>query len=184
MTTEFFNTRTVSRQKLILKTSGVLLVILLYFFFHYCFAPEDVQKGVRHSRVWYSWNQLLIFSVFAVLILVPLMFWSRIILRISISVPDNKLIITQINRFRWTAKTFEVQLSQTQIQTEYIKETNYWLLRKTPEYFRLRLMNPLFGTLTISEQDFDNIGEIVKQFEQIKEDTAKKIRQRRLNKGK
>lgn len=55
---------------------------------------------------------------------------------------------------------------------------------KILEYFNLRLMNPVFRPLTILEQDFDNIGEIVKQFEQIKEDTAKKIRERRLNKGK
>lgn len=110
------------------------------------------------------------------------MFWYRIVLRICISVPDNRLSITLIERFRWTARTKETLLSQTQIQTEHLPETNYLLLRKRLEYFTVQLTNPVFGTLQVSERDFDNIKDIARHFEQIKTDTAKKIRQRRLNK--
>lgn len=181
MKSEYINRRVVSRQRLIIKLTAVLLALLLYFFFRYYFAPEDVQSGLRSSRRWHSWNQFLIFSCFAILILVPFMFWSRIILRISISVPENRLSIALIDRFRWTARTKEVLLSQTQIQTEYVDETNCPLLRKSSEYYVVRLINPVFGTLTISEWDFDDIREIVHHFDHIREDTAKNLRRRRLS---
>jgi hypothetical protein len=114
-----------------------------------------------------------------VLIGVPVMFWSRIILRLTIASDENRLSIDLINRFRWTVTTKTVLLSQTQIQTEHQEKTNYWLTRSTPEYFILHLTNKELGSIQISEQDFENMHEVVQMFEQLKSDTAKRIRLRK-----
>lgn len=165
-----------------LKMSATIAALLASFFFRYYFAPYEVQIGGASSRTWFSWTEFQVYSVITLLIGVPLMFWSRIVLRLAIEPDNNKLSIDIINRFRWSKKTRTVLLSQTQIQIDHHEATDYKFRRNYPEYSMLYLINPEFGTVLISSRDFGNLDEIVKHFEQLRSDTAKKIRSRRAGK--
>jgi hypothetical protein len=134
-----------------------------------------VQQGLENSRSGLSLNMFRVFAIGVVVVVLVVMFYTRIVLRIKVDVEQNFLGVDIIERYRFTSKRYQVLLSETQIQIVDVEGAT------EPQNLKmLYLIHPSFGELGISSYNFEEIIEIVSQFESLKENTARKIRQRRL----
>lgn len=177
MKQEFINNNIPNRKVLIYRLLVGLGITFLFFFFKYFFAPEEYYSGKVYSRVWISYNDLMIMTAVVVAIVVPTMAMSRIVQKLSVDFETNELIIGYIGRFRFKPVSVSVKLSETQVQVE---ETEYKNNGVQEVYYNLYLTNSAFGTLKVSGQDFQNIREVCGYFQQLKDAAAVMNRRSRL----
>jgi succinate dehydrogenase hydrophobic anchor subunit len=184
MKADYVNNKTPSRYSWFLKLSGVLALLLAFFFLRYYFAPYEVQTGQSYSRTWFSKTEWQVMSVLSLLLIIPSIFWSRIVIRVSVDSLNNSLSLDMIERFSWKIRTRTLLLSHVQIQTERLNTNTRWYQPSRDETLILYLSHPDVGTITISGMDFGNIGEIVQAFEDLKQDAARSLRiSRRRRRG-
>jgi hypothetical protein len=162
MTFESKNTRTTSR-------------------WNYVFVLTIAFAGVIATIL--SENGISLFSEIMIacsgLIVVPLMFYNKVPLRIQVCTDDNTLTVDYIDRFKWTITSKKVPLSKTQIQTSHNEDLETYSLPTTNEYYSIYLINPDFGELKVSGQDFENIHQVFKVFSDLRAQTARRLRRKR-----
>lgn len=179
---EYINDNIYNRKKLLIKLGIALLIIILYNFCKYYFAPLEYQIGEKSSRIWFSYNQFFFFSILSILIIIPIIVSAKIVCKLIVDTDENKLEIDYIDRFRLKPNSKSVKLSQTIIQVEEIQYRNRNFVKSGEVYYKLHLSNPEFGHIKISSLDFKKINDIAKYFQTLKDSAAIKSRQARLRK--
>lgn len=180
MEAEFTNKRNSSRKKLFTTLCTWLLLLEAFYAYRYYGAPYNYQTGELFSKFWLTKNMYWFLSVFTAVFFLAAALYSKIITRLNFSTTNNTLTVDYIDRFGIIKKTKTVTLSDTQIQIDHQEQTDYWLMRNTPEYFIIYIQNPELGKIRVSDQDFDNIKEIAKYVDDLKMEYAQIARKKRL----
>ena len=160
----------------------ILLVIILFNFCKYYFAPLEYQTGGKSSRTWFSYNQFIGYSILTFLIIIPIIISAKIVRKLFVDTEENKLDIEYIDRFRLKPKSKSVKLSDTIIQVEERQYRDRNFVKRGEVFYKLHLTNPAFGHIKISSLDFKEIKEIAKYFQSLKDTAAIKSRQARIRK--
>jgi hypothetical protein len=103
---------------------------------------------------------------------------TRIVLSVEIDSSRNYVSVTLIPPFKWSEKKIECKLSQTQIQTDFLKQKRYWLSKIVIEQYNVYLIHPRFGTVSVPVPDGPDSKIVYNDFQKLKEDVAASIRNR------
>jgi len=195
---EFINRKHNNRKKLVQACLFFLSVELVLLCIQYLTEPHSIVRyiavfGFGHFDRRYishelSYNELIIFSILFTIGFLGFATYSKIILRVNIDLDEDNFTIEYIDRFGIKPKTHTVKTSYIQTQLDdtdnqlKIESRRYNTLGV--DYSRhqnLYLTHKAFGTIMLSTLDFgeEDMPLIVDIFEQIKLETAEKIRRKR-----
>ena len=178
MKASFKNGKINSRLSHIKSSAPLPLFIVLYFSLPLLFpsyaAYLDSMKDKVLPAVFWATIELMIGGV----LILYIFFARRIVTKIEIDSGKNYVSVTVVPPFTWTEKKIECKLSQTQIQTDYLKQKRYWLSTIVTEYYTVYLIHPNFGTVDVPVADGPERKEVYNDFQKLKEDVAASIRRR------
>jgi hypothetical protein len=174
---EFIN-KSIAKRKNFFNTLCLAVIILLIISLYKYFFPPDYKHHhyglrVRHSLFelfgLLNYTQFLLISVLTALIGIPLIFYRKIIHRITVDTKHDLFEVEYVGRFSLSSVTKTAKLSEINVQIERPEHSHPYA--KDRGYFSIHLRHKHFGYLKVSAHDFKNIKQICDQFQSLKAGT-------------